>query len=158
MKRLYQRHPVGTVCVEQVNSEVVVTMLIFILILNRIRSKSATRIKICNRAAIVHAIMSHRTKSAQATTSHSSLETRSHHRDGRRSKVMENITVAPCHCKADWSSKVVATTSPAVSMFEVKGHNLLMLIRQRLLMSGDVELNPGPLDSECYEMKHVALI
>ena len=139
MKRLYQRHPAGTVCVEQVNSEVVVTTLIFILILNRIRSKFANRIKVCNRAAVVRAVMSHKAKSTQATKSHLlSSETGSHNKDVRRSKV------------------IVATTSPAMSctetmcMFVVKGHMYLpMIIRQRLLVSGDVELNPGPLNGEC---------
>ena len=162
MKRLYQRHPVGTVCVEQVNSQMVVTTLILFLILNRIHSKSANGIKTCNRAAIVLAVMSHRAKSAQAIKS---SETGSHHKDGCSSKVMEYITVSQCHHKADYSSKVVATTSPAMTyietmcMFVVKGHvYLLMIIRQRLLMSGDVELNPGPLDGEYYEMKHVASI
>ena len=149
IKRLYQRQPVGIVCVEQVNSQMVVTTLILLLILNQIRSKSANRIKICNRAAVVHAVISHTAKSAQATKSHLSSETRSHPKDGRRSKVMESITVQ-CHRKANCSSKVVATTSPAMSYIEtieVKGHMyLLMIIRQRLLISGDVELNPGPLD------------
>ena len=139
MKRLYQRHPVGTVCVEQVNSEVVVTTLIFILILNQIRSKFANRIKVCNRAAVVPAIMSHKAKSVQATNYHLlSLETGLHNKEVRRSMV------------------IMATTSPAMSctetmcMFVVKGHMYLpMIIRQRLLMSGDVELNPGPLNGEC---------
>ena len=29
---------------------------------------------------------------------------------------------------------------------------LLVVIRQRLLMSGDVELNPGPLDGKFYKL------
>ena len=157
MKRLYQRHPVGTVCVEQVNSQMVATTLIFILILNRIRSKFANRIKICNQEAVGHAIMSHSAKSAQATNNHSSLETGSHNKDGHRSKVMKSVTVSQCHHKADQSSKVVATTMTYIEtmcMFVMKGHMyILMIIRQRLLMSGDVELNPGPLDGERYEVK-----
>ena len=159
IKRLYQRQPVGTVCVEQVNSQMVVTTLILFLILNRIRSKFTNRIKICNRAAVVRAVISHRSKSAQGTKSHSSSETGSHNKDGRKSKVMKSDTVSQCHRKVDRSSKVVATTSPAMiyietmCIFVVKGHMyLLMIIRQRLLMSGDVELNPGPLDGECTDV------
>jgi hypothetical protein len=48
----------------------------------------------------------------------------------------------------------MATANPA--MYREKGVDtlkgrpyLLVVIRQLLLMSGDVELNPGPLDGEC---------
>ena len=49
------------------------------------------------------------------------------------------------------SSKGIAFTLPVPSVgiiFGVRGHMryLRAVIRQRLLMSGDVELNPGPLD------------
>ena len=65
-------------------------------------------------------------------------------------------TVSPsCHKSGPISKKVVETTDlplaeeTAVMLraIEVIAF-LLVIIRQRLLMSGDVELNPGPLDGK----------
>ena len=67
-----------------------------------------------------------------------------------------------CH-KADPASKeVVETTGLALTeemalmlcVVEVIISFLLVVIQQQLLMSGDVELNPGPLDGKVYMSAH----
>ena len=123
MKRLYQRHPVSTLCQEGVGkcNDIMGATLILFLILYRICSKQsraqAARIRICNRAALVHTVKSKAERAAAA----------------------QGCAVVPSYQK-------VAHGSTA-TIVEVKGHAyLLMVVRQLLLMSGDVELNPGPLD------------
>ena len=148
MKRLYQCHPVDTLCQERVskcNGVMGATFILF-LILYRICSKQsqaqAARNKICNHEAIVHAVK------ANHAAKHC-LMSPSHHKAS---------TTIVLHCEGSWRVMVVATASPAAyremrvityPVFEVKGcANLLLIIQQLLLMSGDVELNPGPLDGE----------
>ena len=155
MKRLYQRHPVDTLCQEGVSkcNGVLGATFILILILYRICSKQsrvqAARIKICNRAAVVRAV-----KTDRATTKHCPMCPLCHEADHR-------LTTTLSHCKGDCSTKTMTTANPTIyyrdretrvvtyPVFEVKGcTNILVVIRRLLLMSGDVELNPGPLDGE----------
>ena len=127
MKRLYQRHPVSTLCQEGVSkcSDMMGATFILFLILYRICSKQsrtqAARIRICNQAVLVHAVKSKAECAAAA----------------------QGCAVAPSYQKVPHGS----TDMIGTGLVEVKGHTyLLMVVRQLLLMSGDVELNPGPLD------------
>ena len=155
-KRLYQRHPVDTLCQEGVSkcNGVLGGTFILILILYRICSKQsrvqAARIKICNRAAVVRAVR------ADCATKHCPMCPLYQKADH---KLISSTTTLSC-CEGSCSAKAMTTTNPAVyrgreksevsySVIEVKGcRYLLVVIRQLLFMSGDVELNPGPLDSE----------
>ena len=157
MKRLYQRHPVSTLilCQEGVSkcSDMMGATFILFLILYRIWSKQsraqAARIETHNRAAVVHAV-----KADQAAIY--CPKSSSHHKAGHRLMTKLSAAIPVCNCKASQSAKVTTTDlcpresrGIADSIFKVKGRAyLLVVIRQLLLMSGDVELNPGPLDSE----------
>ena len=59
-------------------------------------------------------------------------------------------TVDRSNHKASCSSKVIAATTPTLAegALDVRDHvrYLQAIIHQRLLLSGDIELNPGPLD------------
>ena len=77
-----------------------------------------------------------------------------------------SCAVAPsCH-KAGRVSEIMATTSlPSVQEIEKMAYVLqmmaflLMVVRLRLIMSGDVELNPGPLDQGEYnDIQHSLLL
>jgi hypothetical protein len=67
-------------------------------------------------------------------------------------------TITSSHCEDSCSAGTMTTANPA-AVHREKGVNtlkakpgrpyLLIVIRQLLLMSGDVELNPGPQDGEC---------
>jgi hypothetical protein len=69
----------------------------------------------------------------------------------------DRLTTISSHCE---DSSTVITANPVavhrekemdtVTVEAKPGRSyLLVVIRQLLLMSGDVELNPGPLDGEC---------
>ena len=157
MKRLYQHHPVSTLYHEGVSkcSDMMGATFILFLILYRICSKrsqaQATRIKIRNRAAIVRAV-----KADQAVI-YCPISS-SHHKAGHRLMIRLSAAITVSNCKGNQSAKVTTTGLHVCrgsrgiipySVFEVKGQAYHMaVIRQLLLMSGDVELNPGPLDSE----------
>ena len=156
MKRLYQRHPVDTLCQEGVskcNGVLGATFILF-FILYRICSKQsrvqADRIKICNRAAVVRAVKSLKPNTdCAATEDHVTILC---DKAACESKVIttSRCSTMPCH-KACLSSTVAGSCIETVVMIvEVNsiGTYLLAIIRQHLLMSGDVELNPGPLDGE----------
>ena len=163
MKRLYQGHPVGTLRQEGVSecSEVLGATFILILILYRICSKrsraQAARIKICNQAAVVRAVKADRADHAEikggTVTDHKSSNRKAECNVITAKTVActsKDHTVDPPNHEAGCSANFMASTFPtlAVGVFDVRGHvqYLRAVIRQRLLMSGDVELNPGPLD------------
>ena len=64
--------------------------------------------------------------------------------------VSKDRTTDPSSHENSHSSKGIIFTSPvpSIGVFGVRGHvrYLRAVICQHLLMSGDVELNPGPLD------------
>jgi hypothetical protein len=114
---------------------------ILLFILHQICSKllpriHAARIKSRNRAAVVRAVRAD--KSIDKTD----------HAQVKCSTV--DCTVDSSNHENSHSSKGIAFTFPvpSVGVFDVRGHvrYIRAVIRQRLLMSGDVELNPGPLD------------
>ena len=163
MKRLYQGHPVGTLCQEGVSecSKVLGGTFILILILYRICSKwsraQAARIKISNRTAVVRAVKADRADHAEVkgdTVTNRKSSNRKAECNVVTAKAVvytsEDHTVDPPNHEASCSANFMASTNPtlAVGVFDVRGHvrYLRAVIRQRLLMSGDVELNPGPLD------------
>ena len=155
MKRLYQCHPVSTLCQEGVSkcSDVMGATFILFLILYRIWSKQsraqAARINIRNRAAVVRAV-----KADQAAI-YCPISS-SHRKAGHRLMTRLSATITVSNCKGSRSAKVTTTglslresRGTTDSVFKVKGQAYhMVVIRQLLLMSGDVELNPGPLDSE----------
>ena len=155
MKRLYQRHPVSTLCQEGVSkcSNMMGATFILFLILYRIYSKrtqaQTARINIHNRAAMVHAVKFHKPKADYDTAKGCAVAPLRYKTDHE-----SKVAVVACY-EACWSSKVMDTTTDsalccreAVVMTEGGGMYLLAIIRQHLLMSGDVEVNPGPLDGE----------
>ena len=166
MKRLYQRHPVNTLCQEGVGkySAVMGASFILLFILYQIFSKlqprvHATRIKSRNRAAVVRAVRANKADRARvkdstvttSSTSHSCSAVASSDKTGKEGDhVSKGHTMDPSNHENSHSSKGIAFTSPVPSagVFGVKGHvrYLRAVIRQHLLISGDVELNPGPLD------------
>ena len=161
MKRLYQRHPVNTLCQEGVGkcSAVMGASFILLFILYQILSKlqlrvHTARIKSRNRAAVVRAVRADRADRAQVTDStvttsfsHGCSVISSDKAGKDRDCISKGYTTDPSNCENSHSSKGIAFTSP-LGVFGVRGHvrYLRAVIRQRLLMSGDVELNPGPLD------------
>ena len=153
MKRLYQRHPVTNVCQEGVSkcSDTMGAKHI-LLIVHRICFKrsqgQAVGIKIHNRAATIRA---HKTKADYDTAKGCTVAPS--HRTGHGLKVVVAATLL--HYKACRSSSVMGTSNDSVPccretavMIESGGMYLLAIICQHLLLSGDVELNPGPLDGE----------
>ena len=150
MKRLYQRHPVNTLCQEGVGKCSAVMGASFILfILYQIFSKRqprvhAARIKSHNRAAVVRAVRADR--AARLCRMCPSC-----------CKADNGISTTSSHCEDGSSAGSMTAVNPAVN--REKGVNkldtkpchsyLLVVIRRLLLLSGDVELNPGPLDGEC---------
>ena len=72
-------------------------------------------------------------------------------------KADNGISTTSSHCEDGCSAGSTTAANPAVN--QEKGVNkldtkpgrsyLLVVIRQLLLLSGDIELNPGPLDCEC---------
>jgi hypothetical protein len=123
---------------------------ILLFILHQICSKllpriHAARIKSRNRAAVVRFV-----KGDRAATLCRMCPScgQAYHR----------LTTTSSHCEDSCSAGTMTTTNPA-SVHREKGVNtveakpsrpyLLVVIQQLLLMSGDVELNPGPLDGEC---------
>ena len=151
MKRLYQRHPVNTLSQEGVGkcSPVIGALFIFLFILYRIFSKrqprvNAARMKSHNQAAVVRTIRAdHFARLCRMCPS--------------CHKADNGISTTLSHCEDGYSAGSTTVANPAVS--REKGMNkldtkpsrsyLLVVIRQLLLLSGDVELNPGPLDGEC---------
>ena len=169
VKRLYQCHPVNTLCQEGVGkcSAVMGASFILLFILYQTFSKlqprvHAARIKSCNRAAVVRAVSADKADCARmkditvttSSTSHSCCVVKSSDKAGKEGDcVSKDRTVDPSSLDDSHSSKGIAFTSPvSVGVFGVRGHvrYLRVVIRQCLLMSGDVELNPGPLDGEDY--------
>ena len=165
VKRLYQCHPVNTLCQEGVGKcSAVMGASLILLILHQIISKlqpqvHAARIKSRHRVAVVRAVRADKADRARVkditvttfSTSHSCSVVASSDKAGKEGDcVSKGHTTDPSNCKNSHSSKGVAFTSPVLSVgvFGVRGHvrYLQAVIRQRLLMSGDVELNPGPLD------------
>ena len=147
VKRLYQRHPVNTLCQEGVGkcSAVIGASFILLFILYQIFSKlqpraHAARIKNRNRAAVVH-----RVRAARLCRICPSCH-----------KADNGITATSSHYEDGCSAGSTTAVNPAIN--REKGANtldtkpgrsyLLVVIRQLLLLSGDVELNPGPLDGE----------
>ena len=161
MKRLYQRHPVSTLCQEGVSkcSDMMGATFILFLILYRICSKQsraqAARIKIHNRAAVVRAVKADYPQNKGGTMAkpyRHKIECRTVTSDKAKAVdcTSKDHTVDRSNHEASYSSKVIAATTSilAVGVFDVRGYvrYLQAIIRQRLLLSGDVELNPGPLD------------
>ena len=170
MKRLYQRHPVNTLCQEGVGkcSAVMGASFILLFILYQIFSKlqpqvHPARIKSRNRAAVVRAVRADKADRTQvydsiddstvitSTTIHSCGVVASSDKAGKEGCcVSKGRTMDPSNRDDSHSSNGIAFTSPvpSVGVFGVRGHvrYLRAVVRQRLLMSGDVELNPGPLD------------
>ena len=155
MKRLYQRHPVNTLCQEGVRqcTGMMAAMLFLLLILYRIRSKRSRAqphmIKIRDRArqAVVRAIKADREDRAKVKGG-SMTHLKSAESNHKAERNVEALVCTPKDRTVD-PSNFMASTSPApvMSLFDVRGHVYLWaVIRQRLLMSGDVELNPGPID------------
>ena len=157
MKRLYQRHPMDTLCQERVskcNGVMGATFILF-LILYRICSKrsqaQADRIKICDRAGVVCAVKADKADRAQLKDS---TVTKSSNASDKACKeggcISKDHTEDPSNYENSYSLKYMASPSPtqAVGAFDGGGNVrcLRAVICQRLLMSGDVELNPGPLD------------
>jgi hypothetical protein len=78
----------------------------------------------------------------------------------RSMKVSMKFSCPPSPQKADPDSEDMAeSTGPTLTeemtvlmlwVFEVTISFLLVVIRQRLLLSGDVESNPGPMDGKIY--------
>ena len=151
MKRLYQRHPVNTLCQEGVGkcSAVIGASFILLFILYQTFFKlqprvHAARIKNRNRAAVVRAVRADR--AARLCRMCPSC-----------CKADNGISTTSSHCEDGCSAGSTTAANPAVN--REKGVNkldtkpsrsyLLVVIRQLLLLSGDVELNPGPLDGEC---------
>ena len=165
MKRLYQRHPVNTLCQEGVGkcSAVMGSSFILLFILYQIFSKlqpqvHAARIKSRNRAAVVHAVRADQADSALmkdnavtiSSTSHSCSVVASSDKAGKEGDcVSKGYNTDPSNHVNSHSSKGITLNStsptPSVGVFGVRGH-VQAVIYQHLLMSGDVELNPGPLD------------
>ena len=150
MKRLYQRHPVNTLCQEGVGkcSAVMGASFILLFILYQIFSKlqprvHTTRIKSRNRAAVVHAVRADRAA-------------RLYRMCPSCRKADNVITTTSSHCEDGCSTGSTTAANPAINRekgvkkLDTKpGRSyLLVVIRQLLLLSGDVELNPGPLDGE----------
>ena len=168
MKRLYRRHPVDTLCQEGLGgrSGVVGATFILIIIPYRICSKQsrvhAARIKAYNRAAVVRAVKADHTTIDNATK-HSSMQCPIYHKADCR------LISTTTYCEDSCSTKAMITANPAVCrdqgtrvltcyVLEVKSRtSLLVVIRQLLLLSGDVELNPGPLDGEYWAGFHFSL-
>ena len=167
MKRLYRRHPVGTLCQEGLGecNGVVGATFILIVILCRICSKQsrvhAARIKtLSNRAAVVRAIKADRADHTAEVKGDTVTNRKSSNRKAECNVVIakavasmsKDRTVDPSNHDASCGSKDIASdsTNPtlAVGVLGMRGYvrYLQAVIRQRLLMSGDVELNPGPLD------------
>ena len=166
VKRLYQRHPVNTLCQEGVGkcNAVMGVSFILLFILYQIFSKlqpqvHTARIKSRNRAAVVRAIRADKADHAQVKDS--TVTTPSSHscsvvasdkasRELEGHSVSKDRTMDPSNCENSHSSMGIAFTSPvpSVGVFGVRGNvrYLRAVIRQHLFMSGDVELNPGPLD------------
>ena len=161
MKRLYQRHPVSTLCQEGVCkcSDMMGATLILFLILYRICSKrsraQAARINICNRAAVVRVV-----KADHAQVKGDTVAKLYGHKTECRAVTSDKVQAVNCMSKdrtvdrsnheASYSPKIIAVSTPALTVgaFDVRGHvrYLRAIILQRLLLSGDIELNPGPLD------------
>ena len=174
VKRLYQRHPVNTLCQEGIGkcSAVMGASFILLFILYQIFSKlqprvHTARIKSRNRAAVVHAVRADKADRAQvkdstvimSSTSHScSVVASSDKACKERDCVSKGRTTDPSDHEISHSSKGIAFTFsvPSIGVFGMRGHvqYLRAVIRQRLLTSGDVELNPGPLDGM---HKHLAV-
>ena len=156
MRWLYQRHPINTLCQEGVRqcAGMMAAMLVLFFILYRIHSKrSRDRIKIHNRAAVVRAIKADREDRAKVKGDNMTPCKSSNHKAERNvvtaKAVVKDRTVDPSNHEAGCSSNFMASTSPVpvMSLFDVRGHVYLRaVIRHRLLMSGDVELNPGPIN------------
>ena len=150
MKRLYQRHPINTLSQEGVGkcSAVMGASFILLFILYQIFSKlqprvHAARIKSRNRAAVVRVVRAdHAARLCRMCPS--------------CRKADNGIDTTSSNCKDGCSAGSTTAANPAVN--REKGANkldtkpgcsyLLVVIRQLLLLSGDVELNPGPLDGE----------
>ena len=160
MKRLYQCHPVSTLCQEGMSkcSDMMGATFILFLILYRICSKQsraqAARIKIRNRAAVVRAVKADHVQIKGGTVAKPYHKTECRAVTSDKPKVVDCMskdrTVDRSNHEAGYSSKIIAATTPtlAVGVFDVRGHvrYLWAIIHQRLLLSGDIELNPGPLD------------
>ena len=161
MKRLYQRHPVSTLCQEGVSkcSDMMGATFILFLILYRICSKrsqaQAARIQIHNRAAVVRAVKADHVQFKGGTVARPySHKTGCSPITSDKAKAVDCMskdrTVDRSNHEASYSSKIIAATTPtlAVDAFDVRDHvrYLRAIIHQRLLLSGDIELNPGPLD------------
>ena len=146
MKRMYQGHPVNTLCQEGLGecNGVVGATFILIIILYRICSKQsrvhAARIKTRNRPAVVHAIK------VDHTTKHCLMCPICHKADHKSIEgsccAKARTTANPAVCR-DQEMRVIK-----YSFLKTNGANLLVVIQRFLLMSGDIELNPGPLDGE----------
>ncbi len=159
MKRLYQRYPVSTLCQEGVSkcNDMMGATFIFFIILYQICSKwsqaQAARIKFRNRAAVVRAVKADHVKGGTVTKP-CRHKTECSPVTSDKAKAVDHMskdrTVDRSNHEASYSSKVIAVTTPtlAVGAFDARGHvrYLQAIIHQRLLLSGDVELNPGPLD------------
>ena len=161
MKRLYQRHPVSTLCQEGVSkcSDMMGATFILFLILYRICSKRSqaqvARIKTRNRAAVVRAVKADHLQFKGGTVAKPCR-----HKSECSSVTSDKVKVVDCmskdrtvdrsNHKASCSSKVIAATTPTLAegAFDVRGHvrYLRAIIHQHLLLSGDIELNPGPPD------------
>ena len=158
MKRLYQRHPVNTLCQEGVRqcTGVMAAMLFLLLILYRIRSKRSRaqpdRIKTLNRAAVVRAIKVDREDCAKVKGGVMTYRKSSDHKAERNvvGAVKAYHSTNLSHCEgSSCSAKALANAETEVITLVAKGRaHLLVVIRQLLLMAGDVELNPGPLDGK----------
>ena len=164
MKRLYQCHPVTNMCQEGVSkcSNIMGASFILILILYRIYSKrsrgQAARIKNCNRAAVVRAVRADKGDYTQVRGGIAAKPSK-HNHEADCSTVPYDKAKAVDYTSKDHTvdqsnrySHVMGqgSTTPtvAVGALDVRGHvrYLGAIIRQHLLLSGDVELNPGPLD------------
>ena len=119
-RRLHVYHSVIAMCVVHP----VLLMLILSVVL-RIRSRSLT--------LELNFFHLHTTKHSSFKYTDSPLIC---HKAGSVSKEMTDLTLA-----------IVKETEVVHHVFELMAF-LLIVIRQHLLMSGDVELNPGPLDGE----------
>ncbi len=159
VKRLYQRHPINTMCQEGVSkcNAVMGATFILLFLLYHIFFKQPPRIhaarnKICNRVAVVRAVKADKRDHAQVkcTSSSHNCSVAASGKAFEGHCIPKDCTVDPSNHDNPHSSKDVAFIFPIPSIgeFGVRGHvrYLRAVIRQCLLMSGDVEVNPGPLD------------
>ena len=131
MRRLYQRHPVNTLCQEGVRqcAGMMAAMLIIFLILYRIRSKRSRaqpdRIKTRNRAAVVRAIKVDREDHAKVKGGVMTYRKSSDHKAERNvvRAVKADHSTNLCHCEgSSCSAKAIASLVPSPFACEGAGH------------------------------------